>query len=73
MGIKMCDHIGRMHAGIGSACTMQNNRFIGNIAEYLLDGLLNTDYARLLSLPTSIIRSTKLNSHRKTLHNDLKT
>src|SRR5690606_33221882 len=48
-------------------------RLIGNPAQYLFNGFLHTCNTRLLSLPSPIMHPTKLNSHRKTLHNDLKT
>src|SRR5690606_4132405 len=71
--IKMCHHIGRMYPGIRAAGTMQVDRLIGDFAQDFFNGFLYACNSRLLSLPSSIMHPTKLNSHRKTLHNDLKT
>src|SRR5690606_19843110 len=73
ISIKMCHHIGRMDTRIRTTSTMQANRLIGNFAQDPFNSFLYACNSRLLSLPSSIMHSTKLNSHRKTLHNDLKT
>src|SRR5690606_35298269 len=73
IAIKMCHHIGRMYPRIGTSGTMLANRLIGNPAQYLFNGFLHTCNTRPVSLASSIMHPTKLNPHRKSQHNDLKT